>query len=150
MKAVKRVLEEIQIWKSRKSQLQEALVQEKKRIKALYIPKRSKVSLEDVLTVEERVRELFLKNNYPECGTLSGKMLQERVVDIFQKLEWEKNELENNISNKKAERDAILFQNLAEQQQECHNQLAALENDTARWKQMILFWENVSEWEVGS
>ncbi len=98
------------------------------------------------MTVEERVRELFLKNNYPECGTLSGKMLQERVVDIFQKLEWEKNELENNISNKKAERDAISFQNLAEQQQECHSYLAALENDTARWKQMILFWENVSEW----
>ena len=90
----------MQIWKSRKSQLQEALAQEKKCIKALYIPKRSKVSLEDILTVEERVRELFLKNNYPECGTLSGKMLQERVVDIFQKLEWEKNELENNISNK--------------------------------------------------
>ena len=92
------------------------------------------------------MRELFLKNNYPECGTLSGKMLQERVVDIFQKLEWKKNELENNISNKKAEWDAISFQNLAEQQQECHSQLAALENDTARWKQMILFWENVSEW----
>ncbi len=146
LKAVKRVLEEMQIWKSRKSQLQEALAQEKKCIKALYIPKRSKVSLEDILTVEERVRELFLKNNYPECGTLSGKMLQERVVDIFQKLEWEKNELENNISNKKAERDAISFQNLAEQQQECHSYLAALENDTARWKQMILFWENVSEW----
>ena len=54
--------------------------------------------------------------------------------------------MENNISNKKAERDAISFQNLAEQQQECHSYLAALENDTARWKQMILFWENVSEW----
>ena len=40
------------------------------------------------MTVEERVRELFLKNNYPECGTLSGKMLQERVVDIFQKLDF--------------------------------------------------------------
>ena len=66
-------------------------------------------------------------------------------MDIFQKLEREENELENIISDKKAEQNAISFQELAEQQDACYNRLTALENDMAKWKQMMLFWENVSE-----
>ena len=146
LEAVKRVLEEIEFLSCRRDQLQQSLAQERDRIQALYIPKQSNILLEDVLFAEDRVRELFLKNNYPECEMLSGQMLQERVLDIFQKLEREKNDLENIIADKKAEQDAIPFQDLAKQQEECHSRLAALENDTARWNQMILFWENVSEW----
>lgn len=146
LETVRRALKEIQLQKRRKDQLQKSLAQEKKRIKARYIPKQSKILLEDVLIVEDRVRELFLRNSYPECEKLSGKMLQERVLDILQKLECKKNELEHKISNKKTERDAIPFQNLAEQQNECHSRLAALENDATRWKQMIRFWENISKW----
>lgn len=146
LETIKRALEEIELQNSHRDQLQQSLAREKKFIKTRYIPKQSKILLEDVLSVENRVRELFLKNNYSECRTLSGEMLQQRVLDIFQKLEREENELENMISDKKAEQDAIPFQELTEQQNACYNRLAALEDDMAKWKQMALFWENVSEW----
>lgn len=146
LKAVKQVLNEFQIQKTRKDQLQELLTLETKYIKARYIPKQSKISLNDILTVENRVRALCLKNNYPECETLSGNILQEKVLDIFQKLEHEKEQLEHKISKQKTARDAIPFQDLAEQQHKCHNRLTVLENDEIRWKQMVQFWENVSEW----
>lgn len=146
LETVKRVLEEIQQQKSRKDQLQEFLEREKKRIKAKYIPKQSEISVEDVLNVEDRVRELLLRNKYTECENLSGSMLPERVLDILRRLDSEKEELESDIINKKTERDALPFENLAKQQNERFGQLNALENDETRWKQMVRFWENISEW----
>lgn len=146
LEAVKQVLEEIQRLRSHQERLQKFLAQEKKRISTRYIPKQSEVSLEDVLNAEDRVRELFLSNHYTECENLSGSMLQEKVLDIFCSLDNEKEELESSITSKRTERDAIPFENLAEQQNECYGRLNALENDAARWKQMARFWENVSEW----
>ena len=146
LETVKRVLREIQFQYSHKRRLQKSLKTEERRIKSWCFSKHGAVQLEDILSVEDYVRELLLRNDYPECKMLSGAPLLEMILDVRRKLECEEAELKYNISNQKAEQDAIPFQELAKQQEECYGRLNALESDTIKWKQQTQFWNNISKW----
>lgn len=146
LEAVKRVLEKRQRLENQRSQRQSAFLEQKRRIQKWYSSECGTPSFEKLLTIEENVRALLLRSNYPECETLSGIPLLERAQEILRKLRSDRAEMERSLSEQKTALDAGPLHGLEEQQKKLHDQLLVLERDAKRWNQLNRFWETVSEW----